>query len=547
MTNTDEATLLETNNLLEVSLTDENNAVIDTVKLIPILPTKRSGIDEDASVSNSDKRLKIDSDTSTETKDPEFINLKTRLLRQINHTLPAEETKVFSYLSETRQEVSRILKQSIIQKESHSVIMVGPRNSYKSFLINNELKSLSKEHCDQFITIRLNGFIHSEQTAINGIASQLESELHKINKEDSVKTITDTNVSSGSLTEVFEKVLRLLDSTSSHQNTHTDASSKISVIFIFDEIDTFAGPVRQTLLYNLFDMVEHAMVPVCIFGNTSKLNVAEYLEKRVKSRFSQRIIYVPECKDLDEFVLTTKEYLSVSLPNKSMIQNPYMNEWNNFIEQLFQNESSRLFLEVRRNYETFKSLTTLKHSLIPLIHSCSTFNELKDAMTSCKIIHEYSMNQLQGGFSAVVQTLSELELAILIAAARTTLRNRDETTNFNLTYVEYSNMIKSLNARIPSTSNLNASTAKIVDNLVKLWSKEDIKNVWETLQDFNFITEKGDLGLRESAIAVFYASNYQFTGATIPFDLRIYNLQITLQDLRRIVSKASMFYSWTQL
>lgn len=520
----------------------------------PALPVKRASSDNADQISE-DVNRKIQ-----KTIDPTFLAFKTRLLRHLNQTLPYDETKVFSYLTETRQEISRILKQSVIQKESHSAIVVGSRNSYKSHLINNELRYLKKEHPEQFIVVRLNGLIHSEHTAIKSIALQLEIELKKLNNDEEgimplqIEHSTDNdedediNVSAGSLTEIFEKILKLLDATKSHSNKKNgNNKAKVSVIFIFDEIDTFAGPVRQTLLYNLFDMVEHSVVPVCILGSTSKLNISEFLEKRVRSRFSQRVIYVPETGDLDEFMSTSKENLSPLVPKPDTDDKKHILEWNELVDNLLKDESSQLFSEIQKNYETFKSQAFLKNSILPLVGGSMEFGELKEAITTCKSIKDYCINQYQNELTAMVQTLSDLELAILIAAARTTLKSKDDTTNFNIVYVEYSNMIKTLNARIPSTNNLNSTSDKILDNLIKLWGKGDLKNIWESLQELRMLTEKGSIGLRESAQAVFYASNYMIQTSTIPFDLRTFNVQVTLHDLRRIVSKSSMFYPWTQL
>ena len=479
-------------------------------------------------------------------QDDAFQSFKSRLIRQMNHTLPVDETKVFSYLTETRQEISRILKQSIVQKESHSVVMVGPRGSYKTFLVNHELKVLAKENGDQFITVRLSGLLHTEQTAINSIAAQLESELQRLNPDETLSKDESMDVSSGSLTEVFEKILRLLDTRKTHTLETSDTTSTISVIFIFDEIDTFAGPVRQTLLYNLFDMVEHALVPVCIIGSSTKLNISEFFEKRVKSRFSQRILYMPECKDLDTFAGAAKEMLTLTQP-KDAEENRYITTWNALVEQYIKDEDSAFFEQIRNNYETFKSIPLLKNSFMPVIGPCETFEQAEQSLKTCDDMVSYTLNQFQGTLGASVQSLSELELAFLLAAVRTATKNKEETTNFNLTYVEYSDMITSLNARIPSTTNLNSNTNQIVENLVKLWDKDDIKNVWETLQELTLITDKGDVGLRESATAVFYASNYIFQSASTPFDLRLFNIHISLLELRRIVPKSSIFYPWTQL
>ncbi|CAI4861735.1 ADM_collapsed_G0058920.mRNA.1.CDS.1 [Saccharomyces cerevisiae] len=283
------------------------------VNLLPIKRHSNEEVEETAAIL---KKRTIDNEKCKDS-DPGFGSLQRRLLQQLYGTLPTDEKIIFTYLQDCQQEIDRIIKQSIIQKESHSVILVGPRQSYKTYLLDYELSLLQQSYKEQFITIRLNGFIHSEQTAINGIATQLEQQLQKIHgSEEKIDDTSLETISSGSLTEVFEKILLLLDSTTKTRNEDSgevdrESITKITVVFIFDEIDTFAGPVRQTLLYNLFDMVEHSRVPVCIFGCTTKLNILEYLEKRVKSRFSQRVIYMPQIQNLDDMVDAVRNLLTV--------------------------------------------------------------------------------------------------------------------------------------------------------------------------------------------------------------------------------------------
>ncbi|KAF4001757.1 Protein kinase domain family protein [Saccharomyces cerevisiae] len=155
------------------------------------------------------------------------------------------------------------------------------------------------------------------------------------------------------------------------------------------------------------------------------------------------------------------------------------------------------------------------------------------------------------GGAGRLQSLSDLELAILISAARVALRAKDGSFNFNLAYAEYEKMIKAINSRIPTvapTTNVGTGQSTFsIDNTIKLWLKKDVKNVWENLVQLDFFTEKSAVGLRDNATAAFYASNYQFQGTMIPFDLRSYQMQIILQELRRIIPKSNMYYSWTQL
>lgn len=59
-----------------------------------------------------------------------------------------------------------------------------------------------------------------------------------------------------------------------------------------DEFDLFTTHSRQTLLYNLFDIAQARKAPIVVLGLTTRVDVVEALEKRVKSRFSHRYVHV---------------------------------------------------------------------------------------------------------------------------------------------------------------------------------------------------------------------------------------------------------------
>lgn len=76
------------------------------------------------------------------------------------------------------------------------------------------------------------------------------------------------------------------------------------LIFIIENFELFCAHHNQALLYNLFDVAQSAQTPICILGLTSRLDVVELLEKRVKSRFSHRQIFIlPDTAKLDVLVL----------------------------------------------------------------------------------------------------------------------------------------------------------------------------------------------------------------------------------------------------
>ncbi len=132
--------------------------------------------------------------------------------------------------------------------------------------------------------MRLNGFIHTDdKLALREIWRQLGRDMEV---EDDM--ISKTNNYADTLTSL----LALLSHPSEISELYKDHTAK-SIIFILDEFDLFASHPRQTLLYNLFDIAQARKAPIAVIGLTTKIDVVETLEKRVKSRFSHRYVHLP--------------------------------------------------------------------------------------------------------------------------------------------------------------------------------------------------------------------------------------------------------------
>jgi origin recognition complex subunit 4 len=84
-----------------------------------------------------------------------------------------------------------------------------------------------------------------------------------------------------------------------------------SVVFVLDEFDLFTTHPRQTLLYNLFDIAQARKAPIVVLGLTTRIDVVETLEKRVKSRFSHRYVHLSLPKSVPAFWEICKEGLLV--------------------------------------------------------------------------------------------------------------------------------------------------------------------------------------------------------------------------------------------
>lgn len=77
-------------------------------------------------------------------------------------------------------------------------------------------------------------------------------------------------------------------------------TKKRFIIFVLEDLERFAAHPQQNLLYSLFELA--LALPVFVIGTSCRIDVLELLEKRVKSRFSQNIIYLPLPASCEEFI-----------------------------------------------------------------------------------------------------------------------------------------------------------------------------------------------------------------------------------------------------
>lgn len=140
------------------------------------------------------------------------------------------------------------------------------------------------------LIVNLNGYVHTDDAAA----------LKSITRQMKLETAVDGKV----FTTFADNLAFLLDCLKAGHR----GKSKC-VIYILEEFDLFCAHANQTLIYNLFDVAQSAQAPICVIGLTRRYDVIELLEKRVKSRFSHRQIFLfNEINDSDEFA---KVFLSL--------------------------------------------------------------------------------------------------------------------------------------------------------------------------------------------------------------------------------------------
>lgn len=383
------------------------------------------------------------------------------------------------------QKVHQLVEQTVAAGEGNSMLVIGSRGTAKTTLVETVIADLALDRGEDFHVVRLNGFIHTDdKLALREIWRQLGREMEV---ED------DTLGIRSSYADTLTSLLALL-SHSEAIDDRQDERAK-SVIFIIDEFDLFASHPRQTLLYNLFDVAQSRNAPIAVLGLTTKIDVVESLEKRVKSRFGQRYVHLSLPRTLSAFQAICESAL-IPQPSQITISNRLnptdelfqrlLSAWRIYISALFR-EDTILQKHLLKTYTLSKSIPTFLASCLLPIHALpalptgSSFSTLSLSPPDSKI--------------ALMAGLSDLSLTLLITAARLDIVLDSDLCNFPLCYDEY--VALATKSRIQSSATGAHTT--------RLWSQDVARAAWEVLVAVELVVEAGagmwrvEVGLEEIA------------------------------------------------
>lgn len=204
------------------------------------------------------------------------LSTQIKLLRKYIKLKVMADNVTFRGHVQDGNHVYDLFKRTVVSGESHSALMIGPRGSGKTTLINFVLYQLEKDVdlLNDAIIVKLNGLIHhDDKIALKSITVQMQLE----------NAVGDRVF--GTFAENLAYLLSCVQSGCERRCK--------SMLFILEEFDMFCHSGRtQTLLYNLFDITHSQQAPMCVLGVTNRIDVMELLEKRVKSRFSHRHIFI---------------------------------------------------------------------------------------------------------------------------------------------------------------------------------------------------------------------------------------------------------------
>ncbi|KAK2759484.1 hypothetical protein FQN54_002962 [Arachnomyces sp. PD_36] len=418
-------------------------------------------------------------------------------------------------LEKEYQKVHQLIEHTVVSGEGNSMLLLGSRGCGKTTLVETALSSLKEEHGDDFYVVRLNGFVHTDdRIALREIWRQLGREMNVDDSLIKLNSYADTMASLLALLSHPEEIYGRPDDPDVIQTSK-------SVIIVLDEFDLFAYHSRQTLLYNLFDIAQAKKAPLAVLGVTTRLDVTDHLEKRVKSRYSHRFVFLPRPKNFgafsevcmaglalarDELTADPMEHVHEGSDAALLMGkrgNRVMEGWEKFLQDLWQDSNFQTHLQ--QIYYTSKSpkdfytsallpLTTLHHSTyLPQKFQIPTPKTFITHSLSCPDPAPLPFPPIPA--AATSTSTTSLPLSLLLAATRLTALhdpglNSKSTTkptalnlSFSIAYTEY--------VRLLTSAKASASASGATATAGRVWGRDVAREAWGKLVKWGILEPVG--------------------------------------------------------
>ncbi|KAJ2298120.1 origin recognition complex subunit 4 [Coemansia sp. RSA 2706] len=308
--------------------------------------------------------------------------------------------------------VHTLLRQTVASSEGNTALVVGPRGSGKTAVVERALARLG-EHSGAHHVVRLSGFVHtSDRLALRDIARQL------------LATQDLEHVLVGSFADAFAYILGLL-------RTSRGAGGPVApVLFVLEEFDLLAQHPKQALLYALFDVAQSQQTPVAVLGLTARIDAVDLLEKRVKSRFSHRQIFVHGAASLEDFAQIAACALRVDAARDGPVAGALALQFNRRVADIL--AAAPVAQHVASLFEFGKDARQLLRVFAPAVARISAAAPLPDvAAVEASVAMDAASAKMQ-----VLAAVSLLELC-LVAAMKSLVQAGCCRYNFEMVYSEY--------------------------------------------------------------------------------------------------------------
>ncbi|KAF4736919.1 origin recognition complex subunit 4, partial [Perkinsus olseni] len=236
---------------------------------------------------------------------------------------------------EAAEALLKLLIQSADLEESVSAVLIGPEGCGKSAALAAAVEELREQKPDlKVIVVHAKGSLSSSNDT--AVLRDLHLKLvHEIQGREASLGLSSTapNRQGWTFADYMAKVESLLKESTGELNC--------MVVVAVDRFHAFCHTAaKQTLLYNLFDVMQRPGVRLACVGMTNRDDVTFMLEKRIKSRFQLRVIQVHSPPTIDE----TRVAL---LAQFSMETGPEPLKYNAWLKESLETEAATKFLRQR--------------------------------------------------------------------------------------------------------------------------------------------------------------------------------------------------------
>ncbi|RNA44947.1 origin recognition complex subunit 4 [Brachionus plicatilis] len=326
--------------------------------------------------------------------------------------------KAFDIHQQSQDDLLSLLRRLVYHGENNSALVIGPRGSGKTFLINKIIESFTQElkqkNCsDDLIVVYLSGCLQIDD----------KSALLEITRQLKLENCINGKVF-GSFCDSFEFLLK---------SFRSGGQTSKPLVFIMDEFDLFTKNKTQLLLYTLLNTIQSSLSPMFMIGATCRIDVLDLLEKRIKSRFSHRQIYLFNDYSFETYMEMAKFFIQSNKRSNGNTNTP------EYLNILFEDKNILKFFA--RQYDYDRSMATLKRLLIlpSLIFDQLSQEDIISKnldMVKKELIKSYNLLNIDTKYS-LLSGLSILELTLVVVMLEMSETYPDEPFNFDLVYNAY--------------------------------------------------------------------------------------------------------------
>ncbi|KAI6113651.1 origin recognition complex subunit 4 C-terminus-domain-containing protein [Pisolithus thermaeus] len=318
------------------------------------------------------------------------------------------------------RQLQDLLFGSVTRGEGNSCLLLGPRGSGKTKIVEQAIESLSL----QPIIVRLSGHAqHNDRLALREIARQLSLQTGR-------SFLNDNDIVDEDHSLFSEPIPPVPLPPPSHLPALVSLLPTLSrpTIVILDAFDLFALHARQSLLYCLLDTVQSCRVGqgsngLAVVGVTSRLDAINLLEKRVKSRFSGRVLRTAPPVKLCHWMSLSRRLLCIPIEKGG---EEWMDMWNLAVDTfLADRKVAEVFADTFALTRDVRMLQNLLVGVVAELRPSSPFPTLSK-LTSVLAAH-------RGAHFLDPYTLSYPSICLLIATMHAQIAGHDQVT-FEMLY-----------------------------------------------------------------------------------------------------------------